>query len=348
MPSLRAEQFANAHLEEALKNPTPLAHILQSKVFASWGVFDEGLFDDAVLEAEKAVALDENDATALAGLANALIKANRPAEGLDFIEQAMRLDPHHPPSYLISLGAAQFVMEEFEEAATIFERAIKRNPDNEIPFLYLASAYGHLGRTEKADNVIEELNDLRNLVGLGELSLRDVTAYSGSDFDAQINFKRFGSKVVQDFVRAGLIDIPSLKWQYLVTVHRVLGAGNNWYEVEGATEIDVPTAKSFHDRGVVFIDVSEDGVWNAGHIPGAVHLSWQRTADLRLSKTALREVAGYNDEIVLYFDYVGDGVFTTASWEAAKAVAWGYRKVYHFVGGATAWEDAGYPVETGQ
>jgi len=76
MPSLRAEEFANAHLEEALKNPTPLAHILQSKVFASWGVFDEGLFDDAVLEAEKAVALDKNDATALAGLADALIKAN--------------------------------------------------------------------------------------------------------------------------------------------------------------------------------------------------------------------------------------------------------------------------------
>ncbi len=185
-------------------------------------------------------------------------------------------------------------------------------------------------------------------MGLGELSLRDVTAYSGFDFDAQINFKRFGSKAVQDFVRAGLIDIPSLKWQYLVTVHRVLGLGNNWYEVEGATEIHIPTAKSFHDRGVVFIDVSEDGVWNARHVAGAVHLSWVRTEDPRFNKATLREVAGYDDEIVIYTDYVGDGVYTTPSWETAKAVAWGYRKVYHFVGGAKGWEDAGYPVESGQ
>ncbi len=87
-------------------------------------------------------------------------------------------------------------------------------------------------------------------------------------------------------------------------------------------------------------------MWNAGHIPGAVHLSWQRTADQRLSKTALREVAGYNDEIVLYFDGVA-GIASAAE-EAAKAVNWGYRKVYHFDGGTKAWKDAGYPVETGQ
>jgi 3-mercaptopyruvate sulfurtransferase SseA len=138
----------------------------------------------------------------------------------------------------------------------------------------------------------------------------------------------------------------------LVTVHPVLGPGNTWFEVEGATQIDIPTAKSLHDRGVVFIDVSGESVWNAGHIPGAVHLPYERTADpsrARFNKTTLREVARYDDEIVIYFLYydssVGGG---SASWEAAKAVTWGFRNVYHFVGGARAWEDAGYPVETGQ
>ena len=86
-------------------------------------------------------------------------------------------------------------------------------------------------------------------------------------------------------------------------------------------------------------------MWNVGHIPGAVHLLWERTGDPRFSKTTLGEVAGHNDEIVLYFD---NGVLTSAFWEAAKAVTWGYRKVYHFVGGAKGWEDAGYPVKTGQ
>jgi tetratricopeptide (TPR) repeat protein len=130
------------------------------------------------LEAEKAVALDENDATALAGLANALIKANRPAEGLDAIEQAQRLDPHHPPSYLIILGAAQFGMEDFKRAAATFERAVKRNPDNEIALIYLASSYGHLDRIDEAEQAIESANQLRDLNGLDGLSLRDPATYS--------------------------------------------------------------------------------------------------------------------------------------------------------------------------
>jgi tetratricopeptide (TPR) repeat protein len=316
-------------------------------MFASWGVFDESFFDDAVLEAEKAVALDENDATALAGLANALIQANRPAEGLNSIEQAMRLDPHHPPSYLITLGAAHFGMEKFEEAAAIFERAVKRNPESEVPLIYLASAYGHLGRVEEADNAIDNANDLRNLAGLTLLWLREAQAWAYDVmFGSGIDFHRFGSRPVQDLLRAGLTDIPSLKWHYLVTVHRALGPYNTSWEVEGATQIDLSTAKSLHEQGAIFIDVSGKPMWNAGHVPGAVHLSWERTDTPRYSKATLKEVAGYDDEIVLYFD---DGsVIGSAFEEAAKAVTWGYRKVYHFDGGAKAWKDAGYPVETGQ
>ncbi len=241
-------------------------------------------------------------------------------------------------------------MEQFEEAAATFERAVKRNPDNEIPFIYLASAYGHLGRIEDADDTIERANDLRNLMGLGELSLREVRAYSVDNFDAQINFARFGSKPVQELVRAGLTEIPALKWQYLVTVHRVLGPGNSWLEVEGATQIDVSTAKSLYDRGVLFVDVGSQSMRNAGHIPGAVHLPFDRTGDpsrVRLRRTTFREIAAYNDEIVITFGYL-DFLDSEVAWEAAKVVAWGYSKVYHLDGGARVWKDAGYPVETGQ
>jgi Tfp pilus assembly protein PilF len=166
MPSFRAESRANKHLEEALKAPTPLAYVLQSRMFVSLGFPGE-----AVVEAEKAVALDRNDATAHAGLADALIKADRPAEGLNYIEQAMRLDPHHPPSYLIVHGNALFGMENFEAAAANFERAVKRNPDNELPLIYLASSYGHLGRIKDADDAIEAANDRRAELGMGDLTL---------------------------------------------------------------------------------------------------------------------------------------------------------------------------------
>ncbi|MEE8226473.1 MAG: rhodanese-like domain-containing protein, partial [Kiloniellales bacterium] len=126
--------------------------------------------------------------------------------------------------------------------------------------------------------------------------------------------------------------------------------GNSWLEVEGATQIDVSTAKSLYDRGVLFIDVGSQSMRNAGHIPGAVHLPFDRTGDpsrVRLRRTTFREIAAYNDEIVITFGYL-DYLDSEVAFEAAKVVAWGYSKVYHLDGGARVWKDAGYPVETGQ
>ena len=243
-------------------------------------------------------------------------------------------------------------MKQYENAAEIFERAAKLNPDSDVPLIYLASSYGHLGRIDDADDAIETANDLRNMMGLGELTIRpsEIFAVEPSVW-FKLSFARFGSKAVQDHVRSGLTVIPALKWQYLVTAHGVLGPGNDWFEVEGATQIDISTAKSLYDRGVVFIDSSEERVWSAGHIPGAVHIPFWRTGDpsrKRFRRTTLREAAGYDDEIVFYFAYFDESETASASWEAAKAITWGYRKVYLFDGGARAWKDAGYPVETGQ
>ncbi len=295
---------------------------------------------------QKAVALDANDATALAGLASALVQAERPAEGLDYIEQAMRLDPHHPPSYLIILGGAQFGLERYDKAAATFERAVKRNPDNELPLIYLASSYGHLGRIKDADNAIEAANDIQAKLGMGDLTLeRMPDTYTDTPFRGEIDFPRFGGRLAQDRVRAGLSDIPALTWQYRVTTHSVLGAGNTWYEVEGATKIDVHTAKSLHDRGTVFIDTSHPNAWKKQHIPGAVHLPYLRlkdSAQARFTEETLMAVADKTEEIVVH---CRDKGCISGAWEAAKAANWGYQKVYFFRFGAQAWKDAGYPVD---
>ena len=100
MLSYEIEERIDDHLKRALESPSPLAHDLQARIYLSYS-----LFDKAVQEAEKAVALDTNDATAHAALANALILADRPAEGLTFIQDAMRPRPYYPPSYLMTLGA---------------------------------------------------------------------------------------------------------------------------------------------------------------------------------------------------------------------------------------------------
>lgn len=42
--------------------------------------------------------------------------------------------------------------------------------------------------------------------------------------------------------------------------------------VPGATTVDTAKAKALFDTGVVFIDVPSDADWEAGRIPGAIHL----------------------------------------------------------------------------
>jgi TolB-like protein/class 3 adenylate cyclase/rhodanese-related sulfurtransferase len=348
LASFQAEERANAHLETALKSPTPLAHALQARIMAS-----AGFYDLAVTEAASAVALDGNDAAAHAGLAEALIFADRPGEALGPIQTAMRLDPHHPPSYLITLGAVQFGGEQFDEAVATFERAVKRNPDNEIPLIYLASSYGHLGRMTEAEAAIEAANDVRARHGMGALSLESVDRYDGSPFKGEIDFNRFGGETAQKRLRAGLSEIPALSWQYLVTGRQQKHSDGTYsflYEIEGATEVDLATAKAFYDRGAVFVDVSDVEIWRQGHIPNSIHLpkNWNPN-DLtgrRLTEMTLREIVDKTDEIV-FLGYFED-LFATPASATAKAINWGYEKVYYFVGGAPAWKAAGYPIETGE
>jgi tetratricopeptide (TPR) repeat protein len=70
----------------------------------------------------------------------------------------MRLDPHYPAYHLFVLGLAHFSMEQFNEAAISFERALKRNPKNYVPLIHLAAAYAHLGREKEAAAAIQKLN----------------------------------------------------------------------------------------------------------------------------------------------------------------------------------------------
>jgi Tfp pilus assembly protein PilF/rhodanese-related sulfurtransferase len=347
MPSSRAESRANEHLETALKNPVPLAHVVQSRMFAALGFADE-----AVVEAEMAVALDGNDATALAGLADALVKADRPAEGLAYIEKAMGVDPYHPPSYLITLGATQFGMANFADAASTFERAVKHNPDTELPLIYVAASYGHLGRIADGDSAIETANDLRAGYGMGELSLERKSSDGFSPFQGEIDFNRMGGKSVQERLRAGLSKIPLLTWQYRITISKPAFTGGAYdvlYEVDGVTEIDIEAAISLYDRGALFIDVSNKEAWSQGHIPRAVHLPYGRSKDSnkeRFREKSLRRVAHLADEIVLHcYD---QSSCSGSAFAAAKAANWGYQKVYTFFGGAKAWKEAGYPIVTGR
>ncbi len=108
--------------------------------------------------------------------------------------------------------------------------------------------------------------------------------------------------------------------------------------VEGATKIDISTAKSMLDRGVRFIDTRGSWYWKNGHIPGAFDLMYPTEA-------TLMEIVEKNEEVVFYCDCdIGSASCNRSPNASAKAVAWGYQTVYYFTNSHT-WGPAGYPIE---
>ena len=107
-------------------------------------------------------------------MANALMKAKQPAEAVDFVHQAMRLDPHHPVSFLMLLGRAQFLNEDYQAAAATFEGAANRNPNNDWVFVYLAAAHSHLDRAQDAKAAVEKANILRAHAGWSALTFENI------------------------------------------------------------------------------------------------------------------------------------------------------------------------------
>jgi TolB-like protein/class 3 adenylate cyclase len=137
---------------KALEYPTARAHALESLIQVN-----NGRFEEAIAEAERAIALNPNDPVGHVRLGLVLTLAGDPAKGIERIETAIRLDPHYPPSYLLTLGLAYFGLEKFDDAAAHFERGLERSP--ELSAIPLVAAYGHLGRNDEASRRIEAIDD---------------------------------------------------------------------------------------------------------------------------------------------------------------------------------------------
>jgi len=117
-----------------------------------------------------------------------------------------------------------------------------------------------------------------------------------------------------------------------------MAAKNSPMEIPGAKTIDAVMAKQLFDLKVPFIDVRKNSDFEAGRVPGARHLELKKV----FNEKALGKVVGKGDEVVIYCN--GSSCMRSSK-ACAKAVEWGYTKVYYFRDGMPAWQSAGYPVE---
>jgi len=129
----------------ALDETLPVAYFVTGLVYR-----EREEYKKALVEAEKAIAYDPNYANAHVLLATLLYYTGRPQEGLEKIQKAMQLNPHHPYNYPFHLGQAYFILGRYQEAIDALEQGLETNPSSERMRVWLAAAYARSGRNEDA------------------------------------------------------------------------------------------------------------------------------------------------------------------------------------------------------
>ena len=155
---------AHDYVELAKKYPTSLSYTVE----ALRDVY-QGLAEDARRNAGRAIALDPNDPEAHIAMAWALTISGEPAEALNFVATAMRLNPNYPSHYVLARGLALFAMGDLKQAAEVFGEGVRRNPDATALFLPLSSVLAQLGRREEARQML-----LKFRPGVGQKGLENL------------------------------------------------------------------------------------------------------------------------------------------------------------------------------
>jgi TolB-like protein/class 3 adenylate cyclase/tetratricopeptide (TPR) repeat protein len=321
----QAGNRAKNYLAKALEHPTGDAYRVSAEMLVNLGQGGE-----ALREIDRAIALMPNDPDVLSSRAWILTVSGRAPEAEDDARKAIRLDPAHP-TYLIPLGRALFHQERYEEAVEIFESVVIQQPEYEYTYPFLAATYGYLGRIEEAKAAVAKFHDLANNVSL---TLQGWESW----YEGQYQYdKAYLAQYIEGLRKAKVEEgstneFADLDYKTLVT------KSEGTFDVKGAIKIDAIGAKALNERGVLFIDSRPGYRYESGHIPGAANLYFIG----EFNRSSLSQLVGFDQEVVFY---CGDKECHLSPNACAKALTWGYTKVYYFAGGFLNWGNAGYAVE---
>ena len=146
----RALELATTAVELSPSDPAP--HVLLALIY-QW----RREFDAANAAADASLALQPNDAITLSNLGSMLGWAGRNEEALGVLQQAIRLDPFHPPNYLEWLAAAYEGVGDYDLCVEAANRGIALNPNYVSLYVDLAVCYAALGREEEAQAAAAEI-----------------------------------------------------------------------------------------------------------------------------------------------------------------------------------------------
>jgi len=183
-----AREYAERAIE---KDPTEaLAHA----VAAVAATFGRDL-ERAQSEIDIALSLNPNMAMAYNVQGGIRIYVGRPEEAIPLIERAMRLDPATNLQFLHFLGMANLLAGKYETAAAALRERIRLVPNTDFSRSLLASALGHLGQTDEARRVWQELKQIN-------------PKYSSEEHLGRLPFKNEtdAERIAEGLKKAGLSD----------------------------------------------------------------------------------------------------------------------------------------------
>jgi adenylate cyclase len=134
-------------------------------------------YERAIGEMKAALRLNASFDRACYGLGLALLCGGKPKESISQFETGIRLSPRSPVlwAYWMMVGLAYINLQNYEDAAASFDKAVQQPNAAFMPFAYAAAALGQFGRIEEADSMLVEakkrnpkvsITTIRNTVGL--------------------------------------------------------------------------------------------------------------------------------------------------------------------------------------
>ncbi|PBB99270.1 adenylate/guanylate cyclase domain-containing protein [Mesorhizobium sp. WSM3862] len=147
-----------AQAEEAATRAVTLD---DSDPWAHWALAIVKLYtrrhDEAIDEAEHAIALNPNFAEGHVILGEALHYSGRSEEALESYARGKTLNPYFPDVLLHFQALASFQLGRYEEAVDLLLQRLARNAVTDVSRALLAASYGHLGRFAEARGAWQEV-----------------------------------------------------------------------------------------------------------------------------------------------------------------------------------------------
>lgn len=107
-------------------------------------------YEQAVADAERAVAINPNYAQGYHTLSDVLVIYGKPDAAIRAAQKAIRLDPTGKDLYSLDVGVAYVEMGRYEDAIPVLKQSLTAYPNVMVSHLSLIKAYVDLGREEDA------------------------------------------------------------------------------------------------------------------------------------------------------------------------------------------------------